>query len=227
MYVETVDDLNRKYQHSFIKIGDDLVYFAGAVNASKDSIHAIVSREGAPEQEVDILPDTITELELDATMFNGSDLTTKRTNGPPSATVFRRSPLRQWKRGLTDENTLLECPVRPLYRSMGRKLRDCHNKLTFPLVKKLYYPVYPEFREAITLCKRHIAVAISPLFAVMLSNISADKYLIASLFGYVAEADETTIWVRHKPAAQELTDYIKRTNQPINLEVTLFDHDRS
>lgn len=214
MYVETADDLVRKYGETYVLLQGELVYVQTIVQDGRE-IAAFVTTPDQKEKQVKVQAEDFEELAFPAMYVN--DIDESKRKFQVGATLFKRSPRRQWKRGLGHENTIITCPAAPLYRALGKKL-DWDHHLTFRLIKHLREPKYPSYPEAVEGIQKHIAMAISPDFAVILSSISPDKHLIASRYGFIGEGNKDTLWIKHHPSEQEITDYVKRTKQNLNIE---------
>ena len=224
MYVETAEDLTRKYGRSFALLDNKLVYFREFVESGEEGgVIAYLHEEGSSDTiERLIRVDSISSLAFDAMYVNVSyapapKRTTSKWEIP--GTLFKRSPTRQWRRGLAEDNTIITCPLTSLYQSMGKVLYQWNGGLSYPLIKALQNPEYPSYNEAIERCQKEQCVAISSMFAVCLSTISPDHFLVSSVYGFVAEGIKDHIFVRHTPSQQEITDYITRTKQDIRMEV--------
>lgn len=224
MYVETAEDLNRKYGQTFVLLNNETIYVNEFFQESPGKIIMNHSKADNPGKEImnHITPNEIEAFNFDAMYVNNVDFDHPRSKKDKlliPATLFRRSPRRQWKRGLGHDNTVIACPVLPLYQSINKGLSNFDTHLSFKLIERLRNPIYPMYEEALKLCNQFIAIALSPEFVVMLSSISTDKYLIASTHGFIGEGTAKNIWIRHQPSEQEMSDYLKRTNQNVALEV--------
>lgn len=220
VYKETADDFNKKYHSTFVLYDGKLAFvhhFQEMTPNLGEQIGCQIkydSRDGSVISAVDS-----TKLEpfiVDNMFINVGDL--KGKIAIPLALV-QRKPKRQWKRGLCQENTQVKCPVQSLYTAFGKNVSQWDGTIDWNLVKSLHDPVYPSLTQACKLCEKFIGIAISPMFAITLSNISNSRWLLCSPFGFIGECDPTTIWIHHKPAFQEVFDFVKRTNQPISVEL--------
>lgn len=220
MYVETADDLNRKYQRSWALLKNEVVYFLIFAQTAA-TITAAYTLGGLKDIQNVVNPEDIQPLSFDSMFVNNTNLGEKtRAGWEVAALLFKRRPIRQWKRGLCSENTQLTCPASLLFGRFGKQVGKQQRVLSFELINRMRDPTYPAFNEAIDHLRNHVAVAISPLFAVCLSSISPDKYLIASKYGFIGECAHNQIWILHPPSQQEITDYITRTKQAnIKIEV--------
>lgn len=94
-----------------------------------------------------------------------------------------------------------------------------HSDLDIHLIKRLMTPTYPTYNEALELVKRYQGVAFCPMFALLLSSVDKDKFLLASHFGLIGEATNGHITVRHPAAVQEVRDYFNRSMQNVVVEL--------
>lgn len=219
-YVETPDDLNKKYHGTFVKYKDEFVSIANFVpGPERGSVVAAISRAkgGAHNETIEV--DKLEAITFDSMFVNNSDLTSSRKEEQMiPATLFLRLPRRQWRRGLSQDNTKLKCPMSTLYATIGRSFENFDHNLSIPLLKRLEVPKYPTLRHAVDMLFTFQAVAISPMFCLCLSNISRERCLITSIFGFVGEATHNAIYVKHPPVLQELRDFVSRTNQSVTVE---------
>lgn len=220
MYAETADDLHRKFSETYALFNEKLVYFSSFISKD-DKIEAALTDTDQEQQIVNLTSEEIGELTFDSMYVNNTELDVKDKRGhyQIAATLFKRKPERQWRRGLGSENTSITCPIAGLYQRFGKSLTHWDRQLSFNLVERLQSPTYPTYNEAIKLCDVHQAVAFSPMFAICLSNISNEKFLIASKHGFIGEGIKDHMWIYHVPSQQEITDFIVRSKQNISMEV--------
>jgi hypothetical protein len=221
--LDNTDDLNRKYHNTFVLLSGELAYVAhfGATTHEGRDVLVHVST-GDPERTVEMLIDQtkIQAIEFNAAFINNGAFSPKAKEPQVPLVLVRRSPRRQWRRGLCSENVVLQNPISSLYRLFGRNMSHWQGRLGFPLLRRLLNPEYPTIAEAVTHLETYQAIAISPMFAIMLSSLSTEKYLLTSHFGFIGEIslDGGRVWVHHEPAMQELRDFAVRTNQLIHIE---------
>ena len=216
-YKDTVDDFNLKWSNSYAFQGDELVYVFGAQydedEESKDPKYFVSL--GCPNNGkrlvVNMDLDSLTPILIDSQFFNSVDL-----DSPPSietknvaALLFSRNPRRQNKRSVCGENTTIHSPLGKLLSSFSRKWsKDL--VINFHYVQSLLATKYPSYLDALEYCKKHVGVAISPDFAVGLSPLTSDGYILMSKFGFIGTADSETLRVKHKGSMQEVTDFVSR-----------------
>lgn len=226
-FVETADDLNKKYGNTYCLYAGQLVYvtaFAGhgdGLQCSMSYPKKEKPKEGSATSVVNVHPKDFASITIDEMFINNIDKWKASKDGETTCPLvhFARNPRRQWKRGLTAENTKLSCPLNTLYASCGEKLNNGYNRLDFPMIERLRAPQYPSWAFAFHNVKEYQALALSKMFALMVSNQSTTKYLICSPFGFVAEAVPDRIFVKHPPAMQELTDFVRRNELAIGIEL--------
>ena len=85
------------------------------------------------------------------------------------------------------------------------------------MLERLDNPQFPSIQEACQLVPAFQAVAISPMFAITLSPLSDSRYLLTSHHGFIGEVNSATIYIKHPPVAQEVRDFIRRTNQHMEI----------
>ena len=215
-YHETVDDLNKKYNKTYVLYDHAPVYIGNFANPAPNVYGAAVVSSDSTDP-VGMIVD-LTKLEpitFDASFVNYVDLQTTRTKNP--TILFQRSARRQWKRGLCAENVRITNPISSLLKLFGSSM--VLPDLSISMINHLIHPQFPSVQEALGLMQRFHNMAISPLFAITLSSISLDKYLLTSHFGFVGEINENGIWVRHAPVMQEIQDWLRRTGQTIPVEL--------
>lgn len=216
-YVETFDDLSKKYHHTYIKINGELGYASNFCDKGTGIQCVWQTADGKETIMTIIKPEDIETLSFDSTFLNcTSPKDTKHIWCP--LIHFSRAPKRQWKRGMCAENTWLRCPLVGLYKPYGKKVQ-WYWQLSFNTLHHLMNPQFPLLKDAVAICPQYQGVALSPMFAITLSNVSDTRFLLASPFGFIGEADATHIWVKHQPAFQEVKDFVARTNQPIHVEL--------
>lgn len=217
-YKETVEDLNKKYQHTWCLVTNRIAYIKELTARGEDEFTGKIMFESGKYESPIISRESIESLVFDATFINNLDSWNYEENPCVPATYFSRSARRQWKRGLTNENTIIRSPIRPLYIAFGKRFHK-HAELDFPLIRRLQNPTYPLFNEALGYLPQFEAVAISPHLALVLSNISTTRCLVANHFGFIGEAQQGLIIVKHAPALQEVRDFVTRTRQYVSVEL--------
>jgi hypothetical protein len=219
VYQDTADDLNKKYHNCYVNYAGVLGFISNFGLNADGSYHCLWKQPGGRDttKMSPIDPTAIECFNFNSTFINNSTLMSAKDSAVAVVHVSRH-PKRQWKRGMCAENTWLRCPVVHLYKAFGKR-PNWHHQLSFDLIERLMTPTFPTLARAIEKCNHFIGVAISPMFAVTLSNISSERYLLTSPFGFIGEADAKHIWVWHPPAMQEVQDFVARSNQNISIEV--------
>lgn len=224
MYVENADDLNRKYGQSFALFDGKIAFIDSFGQASDTVVRTYFHYKGdSKNQAIDLDADKIPiePIYFDAKFINAYPLGQKSRNGNGysiAGVLVRRKADRQWRRGLCNANTSIYSPVGVLYSLMGHGNTAHH--LSFDAVEQLVSSVYPSFNEAIEYCDKHVCVSFDPMYCVMLSSISPDKYLLASQHGFIGEARKGHVWLMHEQSQQEFKDFIRRSGQAITMEVS-------
>lgn len=217
-YKETVEDLNKKYQHTWCLVNNRIAYAKELTALGEDEITGKIAFEEGKFENPVLTRENIEPLVFNATFINNVDTWDYESNPCIPATYFSRSARRQWKRGLTMENTIIRSPIRPLYVAFGKRFPK-QAELGYNLIRRLQNPVYPLFNEALSYLPQFEAVAVSPHLALVLSNISATRCLVANHFGFIGEAQQGLIIVKHAPALQEVRDFVTRTRQYVSVEL--------
>lgn len=219
MYIETADDLNKKFGHTFAFHDGILTHFE-AFGGSNDGGGIVTNCVTGDGQSTATIPlKHIEPIVVNETFINNTKFSSRAEDPMVALVHFRRNPKRQWKRGLSKDNTIVSCPYAQLYSSFDVPLRGWEGRLSFKLINHLLKPEYPAWKQAFKLLPTYQAIALSPLFAIMLSNISKERYLIANTFGFIAEATEDLIKVRHEAALQELRDWVLRSGIQVSVEM--------
>lgn len=226
-YKDTIEDFNLKWNHSFALCGDKLVYVFGGYwheennkeEEDKENRWFVQLGDETKKNNIDNFDlESLTPILVNSQFFNGMDL-----DGPSALIAnqtaclqISRAPRRQNKRSLCSENSTVLSPVSRLISQIKGRWPD-HYNLGFQHVRSILANKYPTYSEALRYCKTHVAVALSPDFAVSLSSLVGDKYLFLSQFGFIGEADENTIWVKHKGSLQEVNDFVYRNRLQVRV----------
>lgn len=223
-YVETWDDLNKKYSDTFIRYAGQISYCCNIVEkggALVIHIKTLGPRGGLHEDICVYDALKLEELHVNARMFNkteGHKLQEPHEN-TAVGTLLWKSPRRQWKRSLCRGTVHLVSPVAELYSRFGKSFR-WNRELSFQSVIDLFTEIYPTVHEGFKLLERLICVAVGPDYCLVRSTISDKKALVASKFGFIGEFHpEEGFTVQHPPAAQELKDFLQRTQQTYKVSV--------
>lgn len=222
-YQETADDLNRKYHQTWILYDGKPSYIHHFQPSERGIVANLmvpnskgVATESATEISDVINPNKIDVISVSTSFINNAPLTNSREVIP--AIFISRKPKRQWRRGLCSDNTQIKCPVGGLFAIVGRNIPLWAGHIDATLIRNLLTPSYPTLAEACAFVSEKLAIAISPMFCVCISNVSHNKYLLMSTFGFIGECTADHIWVHHQPARQEVQDFVVRTNQSIVVE---------
>jgi hypothetical protein len=214
-YKDTLDDFNLKWAQTYALLNDKVIYCHGAHYDEEDrdpQVYVDIVRAQTKERLLNFDFNSLTPLLFDSQFFNGTDF---KGAGPVSHETaclhIARSSRRQNKRSLSMDNTAIISPYYPVISQIQSRWPN-HYSITFKHIENLMAGKFPQYQEALTYCLKYLMVAISPNFAVALSNISTDKYLLASQFGFIGEADRTTLYIHHKGSYQEVRDFVQRNN---------------
>lgn len=209
---ESLDDLNRKYAGTWVLLGGNVVFLTEIADYSEEektytfcSATSNVSHGPIDLLQV-IMPNTM--------YFNNASFAEKKSKNP-AALRFSRLPKKQWKRSICKDNTWITDFFAGI--TSHCKLRVHHpacdvESLGTAGISRLVSPTYPEFHRALKLVESFKSIAISPEFAICLSHIHPERFLLRSLYGFVGEADSNMIYVRYPPVEQEVRDYLRRNN---------------
>ena len=217
-YKETCEDFNLRWSNTFVLFEDRVTYICGAYypdeenKETKEEWFVQIEVKGKREKRSDLDSSMLQPLMFDSKFFN--DFSSTETN--PACLHFSRTPRRQNKRSICADNTLIITPLLPLLQKI-RNRNPGHYNLNGSYVDLLLAHKYPDYQHALSLCSQHLIVAVSPSLAVALSSISPDRFLLVSPFGFIGEATEDTLFVRHPGARQEVLDFVNRNS--LNLQV--------
>ena len=223
-YNDTVDDFNLKWGHTWAYLKDQIVYVGDAhYDENKENGDYYVTLVEYPNNEqkkihhLNFDLTSLTPLLFDSQFFNCHDFAYSwKTTNTPACLFVSRVPRRQNKRSLNEENTVFHCPISCVTGQRSGKLARSYG-IAKPYIDRVLAHQFPTYTQALALCNDHLAVAISPNFAVSLSTISKDKCLLLNHFGFIGEADATKLYIHHQGSIQEINDFVRRHN--LNLEV--------
>lgn len=212
-YQENANDLERKYYMTYVLYEDQLVLCRSFAQNGKD-IQAVLQRgSGGKESAIELTidPTKIRTLELDSHYFNLPADTVKDFGVSLMAWKFVRRARRQNKKGISTETAWLSSPMQSIFIN-GHK--PCPQlSFDFRVINAMRKPVYPaSLAEATTLCQEHNSVALSPDFAIGLSHMLDNDYLLMSKFGFVGSMTTYPHRFRvcHQGSYQEVCDFIRR-----------------
>ena len=221
-YRDTVDDFNLKWSSSFARYKNEPVYVYGAhvMDEEKDDSDIYVQLSDLSNGKSLKIPEFdldhgLEPLVINSHLFNSTDFSQPQKNHSACLHI-RRLPRRQNKRGICTENVSIYIPFSQIAASLGHFWQD-YVGLNSKDLKFALNCVYPNYAQALALCHDYYMVAISPNFAVALSSLSSDKYLFASRYGFIGEADQGHICIHHKGSLQEVRDFITRNNLLVSL----------
>lgn len=216
-YKDTVGDFNLKWGASYALHEGQLVYVYGAFfdkegEEDETKYYVQLGKENKGKDRIygfDL--ESLTPILVDSQFFNAVDLDgpSALKNNMMAAMLISRSPRRQNKRSISDENTTISTPMWPVVRLISNRWPNGY-RISFDVIRMLLAERFPPYYMAFDYCKTHGAVALSKDFAIGLSSISEDKYLFMSQFGFIGEADLENIYVKHKGSFQEVLDFVSR-----------------
>ena len=221
-YKETLEDINLKWGQTYVLINEKIVFIHAAYyiddDESKPYLVKIFS-DGISSMVENFDLESLKPLLFDSQFFNISNLEMNVAveSYQSGCLLLARNPRRQNKRSICYENTTVRSPVEFFNKWLYSHRQPQEYRLTTDMIQSLIKPIFPPYERALAFCKNNIAVAISPLFAVTLSNIHPDKYLLASQWGFIGEADKNTLYIHHPGSFQEVIDFVQRSH--LNLEV--------
>ncbi len=218
-YNDTVDDFNLKWANTYALINDEIVYIHGAQLQEEEQstsyyvlLHSLKEKTKITNFDFN-LPKPLL---FDAQYFNFYKETETLSGGYSGCLMIARGTRRQNKRSLSVDNTAITSPVEPLVTSLGSPW--CKNySLSLEMVQTIQRKYFPTYLNAYKSLPQTFAMALSPDFALVLSNISDKRALLASIYGFVGEADEEAIYVRHKGSYQEIKDLVTRNHLPVRI----------
>ena len=211
MYIETADDLERKYSGTYVKYKDKVV-LVGEFASDDDGIRMYYSDSSGKVHEC-IYDHSITPILFDTHFFN------RTVKDSIPGTLHNRLARKQYRRSICSDNSKLTCPILDLYNLYGQPCYIWNSKWAFSDIMAMLNPVYPNYFAALTELPTLQVISISPKFAVCLSNLSKERYLLCSLFGFIGECDAHTITVEHEAALQEVLDYVAYAKIPVRVEL--------
>ena len=223
-YNDTVDDFNLKWGNTWVLKDNQLIYIVSAFYEDTEEtpppIYVRYSIDGKNRNDYEFDFNSPKPLLFNAQLFNCIPFSDPNWNGitnkMPTCLYLTRSSRRQNKRSICSDNTGIASPFYPIISLFRNDWKPSY-PVNEVYIKRIIEQEFPTYREALALCPTHLMVAISPNFAVSLSNISSDKYLFASQFGFIGEADPTTITIHHAGSLQEVRDFVKRANLDIRV----------
>ena len=167
MTSESADDLNRKYQQSYVMYRGQLTWIQKIYQENAGQVKVCgENREGQYIEEW-LEPDMLQPFTLDQALVNVTSFRGIKYGASVPLILFRRSPRRQWRRGICSDNSTVTCPVRPMLRRFNIQV-NVYESLSWKVIHHLLNPTYPTLERALAYCHKCMAVAISPMFFVCL-----------------------------------------------------------
>ena len=212
---ESIDDLNRKFQNTYIKLNGRLVFVREIVEGDDEvTLFRVQDAKNGDEEVIG------SEKNIEAIMPDRKFFNYKGKKKTPLAVLFYRVPRRQWKRSLCLENTRFIDPFREIsdHCNLSGRTNVERGIIEWGQIECLLNSEYPRILDALPELKVVRSVALSPEFMVCLSHIHPDKFLLRSLYNFIGEIDKQ-IYLYHPPMEQEVRDFLYRTGQ--NLRINL------
>ena len=217
-YEDNFDDFNLKWQNTFVYVDNEILFCNGIKSNDEGNTYVELYKRETRFRYPDFDFNSITPIVFDSQFFNACNLDEKNSIKVKKVACLKlsRMPRRQNKRSLSTENTSISCFYTDLLSPF--RLRWTHNYiLCDDYIRAILAKSFPSYKQALHHCHNHLMVAISPEFAVALSNISQDKYLLASQFGFIGEATENQLFIRHPGSWQEINDFVRRSHLDVEV----------
>ena len=211
MYIETADDLERKYSGTYVKYKDKVVLVTEFTQLDEE-IRIYYKDSGGKSNEC-VYDHSIIPILFDTHFFN------RTIKDQIPGTLHNRLARKQYRRSICSDNSKLTCPILDLYKIYGQSCYNWSSTWNFSDITAMLNPTYPNYFAALEKLPELQVVSISPKFAVCLSNLSTNRYLLCSLFGFIGECDAHTITVEHEAALQEVLDYVAYARVPVRVEL--------
>ncbi len=219
VYNETRDDFNLKWYSTYARYNNEVVFIHGAHYRDEKSEenqepnwYVLFEKQGKRLEISNEDMGNLQPLMFDSQFFNYFDPSGDAVKAlTPACLYFTRLPRRQNKRSVCQENVSITNPLHPWISAL-RSRWPGHYALTGKFIDCLLEHTFPTYADALGLCSKYLIVALSPGFAVGLSPISPDKFILASPFGMIGEADATTLYIHHPGSYQEVSDLVNRRN---------------
>lgn len=208
-YVETVDDLNRKYARSYVLLNDYPVLidmFDHQEETSEIYMQYIVDDKN--KRNVKYNDIKIKEIFIQNGLYN---IVHPQWEQALIAWSYKRRPLKQWKRGICNDNSELANATAIIAANYyGVPVYYVPKLVTTNTMKQLLNPEYPKtWSEALDICKLHRDVALNLEFGLMHSTILKEGLVIFNKNNHiVGEIEDNKIIVRFKPFEQEIRDMV-------------------
>lgn len=212
-YVETADDLTRKYGRAYVKYKNELVYVK-SFDTNRDGAVLFYYTDGRNgEQEVLWDNSFIEEIAIKRGFYNLGNL--------PCVKLSRTSA-KQWRRSFSQDNVNQYYPSLIFYELCGFPFPYRAIAFGFKELKQIVTPEFPDTLEmAVKTVLRTGAVAISPELALCINPFSETDFLVSNLTGFVGTySPKKGITIHHEPMFQEISDICRRNNSRFNCEVS-------
>lgn len=218
-YRDTFEDFNLKWQNTYALYKNQAVFVQGAEPISEEGNDFEVSVVLNAQKIIIKDLNNLEPLLFNSQYFNGVDwnlndsLKTKLTSGM----LLSRNPRRQNKRSICGENTIITSPIYPIIEKYHFSIiawPPCYT-LNLSMIQQLQKCQFPTYMEALQACHKQISIALSPNFAISLSPMSSDRFLLSSLFGFIGEATYNEFLIYHQGSLQEVNDFVRRENIPV------------
>ncbi len=215
-YRDTFDDFNLKWAGTYAYWNDQLVYVHRAITVDDEDkeiepsvcLYIRDKKQNIPNFDLMCLKPIL----FNSQFFNCVD---NEVNAPLVKTSaclhIARNSRRQNKRSVCSENTNITSPFRPIIAGVQSRWPSSY-QMNYDYIERALQFRFPSYNTALAMCNNYYMVAISPNFAVALSNRSESKFLLASIYGFIGEADATTLYIHHHGSYQEVNDFVTRNN---------------
>lgn len=219
MYVETSDDLNRKYQNTWLRYRGSLILVHAIMDElDKDGQHIkYLSYYASPDAPRAYEPLEVEKIEVLApeSMFVPVPPQDKINWG---AVRLTRVPKRQWRRSLCRESWTGNNPFADAARMWNIDIQRIGNVavngLHWQMALAVHNAKYPAWIEALARLEKQPSVALSPQLALMWHPADPKWHLLWTQAGIVGRvsADGLNITVEHHVYGQEIQDFVNRQN---------------
>jgi len=211
-YRETINDLQRKWMRCWVLMKGQVGYITLIdVDSEEKAVWHVKWAAGRQDMLREVKDRDVVEFLPPSMMVNLAGLEGLK-NGR-GGVYFERLARRQYRRSLCGDLYTLITPYHEFsISSKGAYFGPAG--LDGPCVLQLHKPEYPSLTDACEMCLKAIAVAVSTKFLVLLSPLDKDL-LLYTFNGYIGKvkAKEKTIELHYPDARQEVLDFLSRTSQ--------------
>ena len=212
-YLETIDDLNRKYHKTFVIYDGELSYVNG-FDGGKDEIYIMLKHQNPPGSPTTAKngiwdPSKLEEIHWDAHFLNIWQ------NSKPKlqqVVAIWRVPARQWRRSVSDNNISIQRPLFPLLVKVHGLTPNPH--LSWELLRSMLNPTYIPINEV----EKHLPVCGEAALSKV--HPTSSDLLLMNLYGFIGTFTGKGFLIHHEPAYQEFVDFLHRTKQSYPVKVT-------